>query len=93
MIFKKSPTEQGLEKLIIAFQEEMVEIGPNDEKYHVMQTGLAALYKLKESSVKRVSPDTWVAVVGNLVAVLLVLNYEKAGVITSRAFQFVGKLR
>lgn len=39
----------------------------------------------------RPSPDAIVAVVGTLATAILVLNYEKLGVITSKAFAFIGK--
>lgn len=39
----------------------------------------------------RPSPDAIIAVVGTLATAVLVLNFEKAGVITSKAFAFFGK--
>lgn len=39
----------------------------------------------------RPSPDAIIAVVGTLATAILVLNYEKLGVITSKAFAFIGK--
>lgn len=39
----------------------------------------------------RPSSDAIIAVVGTLATAILVLNYEKLGVITSKAFTFIGK--
>lgn len=39
----------------------------------------------------RPSPDAIVAVAGTIATAILVLNFEKLGVITSKAFTFIGK--
>jgi hypothetical protein len=50
--------------------------------------------KLKElNTPKRVSKDTLVLVAGNLLGIVVILGYEKAHVVTSRAMNFVMKLR
>jgi hypothetical protein len=38
---------------------------------------------------KTVSPDTLAVVVGNLLGIVLILNYEKANVVASKALGFV----
>jgi len=53
---------------------------------------VTALYKLQEkNSPKRVSPDTIAIVVGNLAGIALILGYEQAHVVTSKALGFVIK--
>jgi len=42
---------------------------------------------------KRVSPDTLILVAGNLLGIVIILGYERANVITSRAMNLVMKLR
>lgn len=42
---------------------------------------------------RRVSPDTLILVAGNLIGIVIILGYEKANIITSRAMNFVMKLR
>jgi len=55
---------------------------------------VSKLVKCKEAlTPKPISRDTILLVAGNLVGILLILNYEKAGVVTSRALNFVMKLR
>lgn len=63
-----------------------------ESEYGDMVDQLAKLYKLKEfDTKKRVSPDTLAIIAGNLTGIVLVLGYERAGVITSRAFNLIGK--
>ena len=60
------------------------------EKYAQMADQLVKLYSLKTNDKsKRVSADAILTVAGNLAAILLVLNYEKADVIASKAFGFI----
>ena len=51
-------------------------------------------FKKREASRKdRFSPDTLLMVGGNLAGILLILNFEKLNVVTSKALSFVIKLR
>jgi hypothetical protein len=38
-----------------------------------------------------VSPETIVAIAGNIIAIAMILGFEKNGVITSRAFGLIGR--
>lgn len=63
------------------------------EEYNKVADQLAKLYKLKEiDSKKRVSPDAVAAALTNLAGIVLILNYEHAHVITTKAVSFVGRL-
>lgn len=69
-----------------------IEVDTNE--YNDKMTTITELYKLKENnSPKRVSPDTVAIVVGNLVGIALILGYEQAHVVTSKALGFVMKPR
>lgn len=48
---------------------------------------------INEGKRNKISPDTIAMVAGNLLGIALILNYEKAGVITSKALGFVLKGR
>ena len=51
---------------------------------------------MKEADLERrgkISPDTVIMVAGNLAGILLILNFEKVGVITSKAMGLLIKLR
>lgn len=94
MFTRKTQQKTGLDKVIDALLDRMAETAPTDDEYGKMLDQVSKLYKLKEfDSKKRVSPDTLVLVAGNLVGIVLILGYEKANVITSRAIGFVMKLR
>jgi ABC-type hemin transport system substrate-binding protein len=63
----------------------------SNEYIEIMEQ-VTALYKLQEkNSPKRVSPDTVLVVVGNLAGIALILGYEQAHVVTSKALAFVIK--
>lgn len=49
--------------------------------------------KSKKDNKNKVSKDTIAVVVGNLAGILLILNFEKANVITSKALSFIIKGR
>jgi len=52
------------------------------------------LAKLRDAShPKRPSPDTLILVAGNILGIVLILQFERVNVITSRAIGFVLKLR
>lgn len=85
----QSRLDAVIENLLIEMQ---VMVG-TDEEYPKMVDLLTKLYKLKEQDApKRISPETWATIGGNLAAILLILNFERAGVITSKALAFVPKL-
>jgi hypothetical protein len=72
--------------------EVMKTLPPTDEKYAVVADQLVKLYKLKEvDSKKLVSPDAMAAAATNLAGILLILNFEHAHVMTSKALGFVVK--
>jgi hypothetical protein len=65
---------------------------PNTEKYDKVADQLVKLYKLKEvDSKKRVSPDALAAAATNIAGILLVINFERVHVITTKAFGMVLK--
>ena len=94
MFTRKPKDGTVVDDLIDALRDRMIEEGPGSDEYSKMLDQLTRLYKLKEVDIpKRVSPDTLVLVAGNLAGIILILGYEKANVLTSRALNFVMKLR
>lgn len=94
MFTKKTPEQTGIEKAIDLILEEMLTKSSTDEDYIKMTAQLEKLYKLKEmDSPKKVSPDTLAVIAGNLAGILLILNYERAHVITTKALGFVMKAK
>lgn len=49
--------------------------------------------KLQLSKSWRPSPDALVSAVASITGVVLILNFEKLGIVTSKAMGFVGKMK
>jgi hypothetical protein len=80
----------GLEKVIDALELYLQEVGPDDENYTKLTKELGALYTMKKGDSRpRVSPDVLIQAGAGIATVLLILHYEKLGVITSKALSFV----
>lgn len=91
---KKQSEPTGLQLVIDALEARLVKVQPDTDEYPKMVEQLTKLHKLKESETpKRLSPDVVATVAGNLAGILLILQYERANVITSKALSFVLKLR
>ncbi len=66
----------------------------DEEEYNKNMIALEKLYSAKELlSKSKVKPDTIALILGNVGVTLLVLHYEKIGVITSKALSFIFKGR
>jgi hypothetical protein len=65
----------------------------DSEEYSDAADNLIKLMKLKKeiNPSWRPSPDALVGAIGSISGILLILNFEKLGVITSKALTFVGK--
>lgn len=80
-----STDEQEIAKAKELFDESV-------KHWEVLATSLQEYDKLNKSEWK-VSPDTLLVVAGNLLGILLILTYEKADFITSKAINFILKGR
>jgi hypothetical protein len=91
----KSPREAtALDKAIEDLFSELQSVNADTEEYSAMADQLIKLMKLKKEVEPswRVSPDVLVAAGANVLGILLILNFERAGVVASKALGFVGKL-
>lgn len=81
--------------LIDALNDRLFGLEPETSEYTEIMEKLERLHKLqsREKEGKRVSPDTLILVLGNLAGILLILNYERLGIVTSKALSFVLKPR
>jgi len=93
MFARKKPEKTRLDQAIDYLLARLVEDDdPEDTAKTVDQ--LAKLYKMKElDAPKHVSPDTLLLVAGSLAGIVLIIGYERANVVTSKALAFVLKLR
>lgn len=90
----KPPTLDEAIDLLLA---EMKNHGAATAEYSNCVDQLAKLYDIKKSlekdNKKSVSYDQLIAVGGHLAGILLILNFERAGIVTSKALGFVMKLK
>ena len=90
----KRDKKTNLEKEIDDVLSEMELLDKDSKEYRTRVVHLERLYKAKGYDKSRhVSPDTIAIVAGNLLGILIILGYEKANVITSKALGFVIKGR
>lgn len=91
---KPQPFPAGLERTIDSLLTEMSSVDAESEEYSQMADQLVKLYKLKEvDASKKLSADTLALVLGNLVGIIVIVGHERVNVVTSKALQFVLKLR
>lgn len=84
----------NLEKEIESVINIMSIYSPHSEEYTAMAENLERLYKAKANERPSfVTPDTIAIVAGNLLGIALILGYEKADIITSKALGFILKGR
>ncbi|QBZ73590.1 hypothetical protein SEA_ROSAASANTEWAA_26 [Streptomyces phage RosaAsantewaa] len=90
---KKTNDPTPLDAEIDRLLNRLSEIAPDSDEYAKTNEQLIKLYKLNEdtNSKKRVSPDALAQVAGSLAGIVLILGYERAGIITSKAMSFVMK--
>jgi hypothetical protein len=82
-----------LDKEIDRVLSEMEKVSSDSEQYAAMVDNLEVLYKFKNENKNLISKDTIAIIAGNLLGIVLILGYEKANVITSKALGFVLKGR
>lgn len=90
MFTENSGKKSELDHAISVVFTEMAGESSDSEEYAKMVEQLIRLYSLKPKP-KRISPDTLAIVVGNLVGVLIIVGYERAHIVTSKATNFVLK--
>lgn len=75
-------------------QTQMLSLDADSEEFNTLNNQLEKLYKLKTTNKSfRVSPDTLAIIGGNLLGIALILGYERAHVVTSKALSFVMKTK
>lgn len=90
---RKKTDPSDLELEIARVLDVLKNTPPTDEAYDKASDQYVKLTKLHSeiTSKKRVSPDVAVGAATNLAGILLILNYEHAHVMTSKALSFVWK--
>lgn len=97
-MFKKrvpSSNDELLNDAIDYALREYQGISASDEGYSAAVDAIVKLKTLQDTNNARreISYDALLAVAGNLAGILLILNFERAGVVASKALSFVTKLK
>lgn len=97
-MFKKKLTAEDIafEKALITALEELPVLSADSEEYTAAIKNIEKLHEIKASHKKtkfRVSGDTLLSVGGSLAGIVMILGYEKANVLTSKALGFVLKTK
>lgn len=88
--WKPKRLDEQIDRILLEMENEP----STTENYKKLSENLDRLYKMKEYENKRkVSPDTIVVVLCNLVGIVLILNYEKTDTILSKAMGMLPKGR
>ena len=83
-----------LEEEIEVVLDHIKDLTPGTEDYAAALNNLEALYKIRNVKMEiRVKPETVLMVAGNLLGIVLILNHEKANVISTKALGFIMKGR
>lgn len=93
-MFTVKPTteESELNKAITDALKQLDSVPAYSDEYTKIVNQITALNALKSPQTpRRVSPDVLATVLGNIVVALVVVEFERAGVVTSKALQFLGR--
>lgn len=94
MFTKREQKPTKLDEIIDELQDYILSIEPNAEEYEALVAQLTALYKLKEQdNSDRISANTKAIIAANIAGIVLILGFEKAHVVTSKALSFIMKLK
>jgi hypothetical protein len=84
---QRSYLDDQIETVLIDMQRS----SPSSEQYAKALTSLERLTRMKEDKKVKVSPDTVLVVLGNLLGIGIIVGFEKSHVIGSKALPFVFK--
>lgn len=94
MFESNSVKKTDLDKAIDSVFQEMETINADSEEYSKMVQQLETLYKIRSSTKdNRVDVNTVVTVAGNLLGIVMILNYERLHIVTTKALGFVMKTK
>ena len=88
----ETPKDEPLEAAIAQVLSEMESLTADSPEYAKMVDQLTKLYSLKPKKAQGFSKDTLLTVGANLAGIVLILSFEKTGVITTKALSFVKKV-
>lgn len=94
MFIRKKTEKSKLDEALDEVFAELKATTADTPEYAKAVKQLTKLYKLKEiDSKKRVSPDTLALIAANLGGIAIIVGYERANIMTSKALGFIRQLR
>lgn len=92
-MFGRKPKNEDLkfDRVIDKALDELLEYDSNSEEFKKNMDYLERLKALTSKDERRVSPDTVALVFGNLLGILIIVGYEHAHVVTTKALGFTLK--
>lgn len=91
---KTSQPPSALDKAIASIHDQLDSYDADSREYAAMVDQLEKLYKMKASNkANTISADTLAIIGGNLAGILLILNFERMGVVASKALGLVIKTK
>lgn len=92
---KTEKTPDALQEAIDTLYRELAGYPAHGDEYDNITDQIVKLKKLQNELTHswKPSPDAIVGAVGSLAGIVLILNYEKMGIVTSKALGFVGKMK
>jgi len=94
-VAKKTPNEPvGIDKAIARLFDDMEGVDADSAEYAKMMKMQIKLHKMKiQKKEPFLTPAQWLPIVGNLAGILIVTNFERANVLTSKAMSLLIKSR
>lgn len=91
---KQSEADRMLEEEIVSILRKMSYIEPDAQEYEKLTARLETLRGIQDvKSERKLKPDTVALVAANILGIVIILGFEQANVITSKALGFVTKGR
>lgn len=88
-MFKKEPKQ--IDKAMDQIYTELDMVDPSSEEYTTAVKNLETLSRIKSGS--KINKDTLIGAGANLIGIFAVLNFERIGVVTSKAFGMIRHIR
>lgn len=94
MFTKQQKESSKLDEIIDEVETHILSLEPDHADYETLVDHLSKLYKIREQErSEKVSANTKAIILANLAGIVLILGFEKAHVVTSKALSFIVKLK
>lgn len=94
-LFDQKPHDIALDQAISDILTAMNGLPKDSKEYDAASDQLVKLMKLKRENNPswRPSPDALVGAAGSVLGIIMILHFEKVGVVTSKALSFVRQMK